>query len=697
MSSYLEGNYPDQTWGQGLPGFFKESSVKPSLSNDAFLIPRANIAIPQIVTRSTVGSEYNRGFIDQPVKRTQTIRNAIENPSTYIKRLHAHDLTSGTGGIDNLSNMHRFGHPLPVSNGEDFVDTEYWAKIMPMTKNDPLSAGYATKVLGPNGEALAATMQQDRIRQYAKEKFSREYQSKLKHDEEDKAKKLNEVHKAAMTTATHVANLMEPLLPIANAVKTEMDEKQRRIREDEEERARTRMEIAEEERQARMNGRHFDPHGYYSGGGGGGGGGDDEKDDEDGGGGGGGGGGRYMEKPKEVQFEGEEDEDEEEDNPHSTDSSLSIMFNKNSTPRSERLDSGFIIHFRKGNKGTPYQNMVSHRGDVMSDLEFMTIIDKINKRWREKNMGSSSVDEDEGKEEGDGEEGGEEGGGKEGDGEEVGIEEGGAEEEGPSAAAAASINASNVASAVDETTTSNAVHAAASETTSTNPTSIPNARSENAGLGLSTGIAQVMSATSTATANVYAQWMSATQRFNYGYGFGTSVTGTNAAQPPDPSDPRVKQLNNESLDPSEITGVASTAKPPEIRPGVDVAGVKASNIATMGILLNTAKASGADGNTTMTKETADTFKKYPEYKTTIEYMSQEQHQRREKKLSKRRSDGEYATKDEMIDYRLNRDEIGAKMSAKAQIAARTSERISKLDRKQKIQWQMAKKSQNKEY
>jgi len=210
MSSYLQGNYPDQTWGQGLPGYFKESSVKPSISNDAFLIPRANIAIPQIVTKTTVGTQYNRGFIDQPVKRAKTIRHAIENPSTYVKRLHASDMTSGTGGIDNLSNMYRFGHPLPVSNGEDFVDTEYWARIMPTDRKDPLSAGYATDVLGPNGEAIAATMQQDKLRDLARMKFNKEYRDKQEMEgEKGRLQKLKEIQEASAKTNEFIDKFTE--------------------------------------------------------------------------------------------------------------------------------------------------------------------------------------------------------------------------------------------------------------------------------------------------------------------------------------------------------------------------------------------------------------------------------------------------------------------------------------------------------
>jgi len=55
MSSGVQGNYVDQAWAHNLPGYFKEN-VKPSVANDAFLIPRDNIAIPNIVTMSTQGA-----------------------------------------------------------------------------------------------------------------------------------------------------------------------------------------------------------------------------------------------------------------------------------------------------------------------------------------------------------------------------------------------------------------------------------------------------------------------------------------------------------------------------------------------------------------------------------------------------------------------------------------------------------------
>jgi hypothetical protein len=162
MSSGIQGNYVDQAWAQNLPAYFKEN-VKPSIADDAFLIPRANIAIPDIVTLNTVGSVNNRGFIDNMRSRLSTIRSAILNPSTYVTRLHPHDVTSGTGGIDNLSNLSRFGQPLPFADGEDFPDFQYWSRYTKDGGADPLTAGYAVKVIGENGSFLASAMRSDRL------------------------------------------------------------------------------------------------------------------------------------------------------------------------------------------------------------------------------------------------------------------------------------------------------------------------------------------------------------------------------------------------------------------------------------------------------------------------------------------------------------------------------------------------------
>lgn len=157
----MQGNYVDQAWAQNLPGYFKDN-VKPSIADDAFLIPRTNIAIPDIVTMSTVGSVGNRGFIDSQRTRLSTIRNAILNPSTYVKRLHPSDPTSGTGGIDNLSNLSRFGQPLPFADAEDFPDFKYWSRYTKDPGIDPLTAGYAVKTIGQSGEGIAAAAKADR-------------------------------------------------------------------------------------------------------------------------------------------------------------------------------------------------------------------------------------------------------------------------------------------------------------------------------------------------------------------------------------------------------------------------------------------------------------------------------------------------------------------------------------------------------
>lgn len=161
MTSSVQGNFVDQAWAANLPGFFKDN-VKPALASEAFLIPRQNDAVPDIVTRNTVGAVYNRGFIDRPVNRLETTRSFILNPSTYNARLHPHDVTSGTGGIDNLSNLYRFGHPLPFSDAEDFADLQFFAKYQKDRGLDPLTEGYAIKAIGEGGSMLASAMAQDR-------------------------------------------------------------------------------------------------------------------------------------------------------------------------------------------------------------------------------------------------------------------------------------------------------------------------------------------------------------------------------------------------------------------------------------------------------------------------------------------------------------------------------------------------------
>ena len=161
MSSGIQGNYVDQAWAHQLPGYFKEN-VKPSVARDAFLIPRDNIAMPNIVTMNTLGAVNDRGFIDYARTRLSTVRNAILNPSTYVKRLHPHDVTSGTGGIENLSNLHRFGQPVPFADGEDFADFQFWSRYNKDPGLDPLTEGYAVKALGDNGASVAEAMRKDR-------------------------------------------------------------------------------------------------------------------------------------------------------------------------------------------------------------------------------------------------------------------------------------------------------------------------------------------------------------------------------------------------------------------------------------------------------------------------------------------------------------------------------------------------------
>jgi hypothetical protein len=172
MSSSVQGTVPDQSWATALPGYFKQN-IKPNISDPAFLIPRGTLTFPDIVTETTVGKGYDRGFIDRVPTRGETTRHAIENPSTYVMRLHPHDLTSGTGGIDNLSNLYRFGHPLPLADGEDFMDFTYWAgRELQKEANDPLSAGYAVKVLGSRMQENAKA---DHALAVFREKFRSKY------------------------------------------------------------------------------------------------------------------------------------------------------------------------------------------------------------------------------------------------------------------------------------------------------------------------------------------------------------------------------------------------------------------------------------------------------------------------------------------------------------------------------------------
>lgn len=143
----IQGTIPDQTWATSLPGYFKQN-VKPNIADYAFLIPRDNLTFPSIVSESSVGQAYDRGFIDRVPSRSETIRRPIVYPEVYAMRLHPHDLTSGTGGIDNLNNLYRFGHPLPFADGEDFIDFSYWAsRELTKEADDPLSAGFGVKAV----------------------------------------------------------------------------------------------------------------------------------------------------------------------------------------------------------------------------------------------------------------------------------------------------------------------------------------------------------------------------------------------------------------------------------------------------------------------------------------------------------------------------------------------------------------------
>lgn len=212
-SSGVQGNYVDQAWAHNLPAFFKEN-VKPCVANDAFLIPRENIAIPNIVTMNTLGAVNDRGFIDKQRTRFSTIRNAILNPSTYVKRLHPSDLTSGTGGIDNLSNFSRFGQPLPFADAEDFPDFQYWSKYTKDSGADPLTAGYAVKAMGEDGEELAASMKADREQQQYRIQMQRNVRvaEALGRGEEDRRARAERMADAAVLAEEDVRRAQDDLI-----------------------------------------------------------------------------------------------------------------------------------------------------------------------------------------------------------------------------------------------------------------------------------------------------------------------------------------------------------------------------------------------------------------------------------------------------------------------------------------------------
>lgn len=216
----------DQAWAHNLPGFFKDN-VKPSIANDAFLIPRDNIAIPNIVTLSTLGAVCNRGFIDQARTRISTVRNAILNPSSYIRRLHPHDVTSGTGGIDNLSNLSRFGQPLPFADGEDYPDFQYWSRYTGDEGADPLTVGYAAKVIGEGGMSLSASMKADREQEqyrqqikaetYRQDQLRAEGGGEMTRSEQFRAAQEN-ARRAALNPAPPAANIGDVTGPVAPPV-----------------------------------------------------------------------------------------------------------------------------------------------------------------------------------------------------------------------------------------------------------------------------------------------------------------------------------------------------------------------------------------------------------------------------------------------------------------------------------------------
>lgn len=161
----VQGTYPDQTWGQGLPGYFKDA-VKPFVAQEAFQIPRENVAIPNIITTSTVGAVNKRGFIDQKVTRFQTIRNYIENKKAYISRISVPDPLAGTGGIENIRYFARI-QPLPFADLEDYEDIKFWARYLHDNGKDPLTFGYAVNVF----DAALNDQKAARMRDAYKEKM----------------------------------------------------------------------------------------------------------------------------------------------------------------------------------------------------------------------------------------------------------------------------------------------------------------------------------------------------------------------------------------------------------------------------------------------------------------------------------------------------------------------------------------------
>lgn len=150
----VQGTVPDQSWGQSLPGGFHQD-VQPTLYDVNFLLPRPNPIVPAVVSQNTVGACYDRGYIDLRPTRKETTRQYITDPSSYVQDLHPFGLGGGTGGVDNLSMLSRFGHPLPYADNEATEEINFLAKReSAIERVDPLSNGYAAQILGKQGEVL---------------------------------------------------------------------------------------------------------------------------------------------------------------------------------------------------------------------------------------------------------------------------------------------------------------------------------------------------------------------------------------------------------------------------------------------------------------------------------------------------------------------------------------------------------------
>lgn len=150
----VQGTQPDQSWGLSLPGGFHQE-VQPTLYDVNFLLPRPNFLVPAVISQNSVGTCYDRGYIDLPPTRKETTRQYITDPSSYVQDLHPFGLGGGTGGVDNLSMLNRFGHPLPYADNEATEEIGFLAKRESAIEHvDPLSNGYAAQILGREGELL---------------------------------------------------------------------------------------------------------------------------------------------------------------------------------------------------------------------------------------------------------------------------------------------------------------------------------------------------------------------------------------------------------------------------------------------------------------------------------------------------------------------------------------------------------------